>query len=143
MHSRETHGLLVELDGLTLLHSLSLTGFAPAPDWLFGFGARTGPNTEHLEERHDIRNVRVTIGASIGPYKVLSQISLNGQQYLGDASFHFYPRAFASAVLPASGPADGGTALTVHGSHLHGGSDYRCVFSRPDGTSRIQAAERR
>ena len=40
----------------------------------------------------------------------------------------------------AIGPTAGGTALTVAGALLHGGSDYRCRFTRNDGSFREEPA---
>ena len=133
-HSRALGGLRFEIDGTHLLDDvpIDVSAMAVTPTWRFGFGARTGPNPTQAEERHDIKNFHATNGAAVGPQNVTAQLTLNGQQFVGRAGFTYLAPAVASSVLPTIGPTAGGTALTVAGALLHGGSDYRCRFTRED-----------
>jgi len=125
----------VLLDGVPLPAAL-----APTASWRFGFGARTGPNPTQLEERHDVRLFRATVGVALGPQVVPVQLTLNGQQYVGFTAFTYYANAAMTSVAPVSGPTAGGTALLVSGLRLHGGSDYRCRFAREGGIARVVRA---
>ena len=133
-HSRALGGLRFEIDGTHLLDDvpIDVSAMAVTPTWRFGFGARTGPNPTQAEERHDIKNFHATNGAAVGPQNVTAQLTLNGQQFVGRAGFTYLAPAVASSVLPTIGPTAGGTALMVAGALLHGGSDYRCRFTRED-----------
>ena len=54
-------------------------------------------------------------------------ISLNGQQYEGQPqSLGLFEPPHLDFASPACGPVSGGTTLTIVGSQLGGGSDYRC-----------------
>ena len=57
-------------------------------------------------------------------------MSANGQQFspAGPPGYTYYGAPALSSVAPALGPAHGGTAVTVHGANLFGGSAYRCRF---------------
>ena len=69
-------------------------------------------------------------------------VALNGQQYhgqvlsdgetdqvTGSMTFHFYGVPSVTAISPSCGPIEGATNLTVSGTQLGGGSDYRCRFA--------------
>ena len=47
-YSGTARGLIVTLDGHTLIAGLTLNDFSPALTWRFGFGARTGNNPEQI-----------------------------------------------------------------------------------------------
>ena len=135
--------LRVEFDGQVLIDRLPIDPpLAPTTTWRFGFGARTGPNINQLEERHDVRNFRTHLGALVGPARLVPQLTLNGQQYIGDAPYVYYPLVITDDVTPVSGPADGSTYLSVRGFRMHNGSDYRCRFLRDDSSTppRVQDA---
>ena len=141
-HTLAGRGLRVVLDDHTILDGLELSPpLAPRPTWRFGFGARTGPNPGEQEERHDVRLFEAVVGATLGPVQSPALLTLNGQQFVGGGtSFTYYPAAMLSAVQPVSGPTAGGTALTLTGALLHGGSDYRCRFSSAGAAARVEAA---
>ena len=81
-HGVPSLGLSVLLDGQVVLAGVTLPGFAPAAGWRFGFGARSGPNIAMLEERHDVRNFALTLGAPLAPLSLSLELSLNAQQYV-------------------------------------------------------------
>ena len=54
------------------------------------------------------------------------QLAFNGLHYAPVAPFQYYEPPRVSAVLPASGPSQGGTLLRVLGSHLDLGSHAQC-----------------
>jgi hypothetical protein len=65
------------------------------------------------------------------------EVSLNAQDYTQDAaSFSVAPPIVISALVPAFGPAAGGTRMLVHASHLDTGgwSDRRCRFGNASGS---------
>ena len=58
------------------------------------------------------------------------EVSLNGQDFTNDCvKFTFAETATTATASPASGPQLGGTLVTIHGTHLQGGVDYRCHFA--------------
>jgi hypothetical protein len=87
-------------------------------------------------------------------------VALNGQQYhgqvlsdgeadqvTGSMTFRFYGMPSVTAISPSCGPIEGATNLTVSGTQLGGGSDYRCRFadrpSSPSSSSQHSATARR
>ena len=56
---------VVPAGGAKYMGGVLLPGLAPTHAWRFGFGARSGPNYAMLEERHDVRNFEVALGASL------------------------------------------------------------------------------
>ena len=70
-------------------------------------------------------------------------MSLNRQDYTeGLASFSYTRNFTLAAVLPASGPLAGGTAITIQGvtpDALGGGDDYRCRWSGALGSAVVPA----
>ena len=71
------------------------------------------------------------------------EVSLNRQDYTeGLASFSYTHNFTLAAVLPASGPLAGGTAITIQGvtlDALGGGDDYRCRWSGALGSAVVPA----
>ena len=58
------------------------------------------------------------------------EISLNDQDFTNDCvKFTFAETAATATASPTSGPQLGGTLVTIHGTHLAGGVDYRCHFA--------------
>ena len=135
-HTKDGKGLLVKVNGVTIISNLPLDD-PPFVRWRVALRLWHTHRADvgQREERHDVRNFRAKLGAVKGPTRILPQLTLNGQQYVGANTFDYYPDAPISAVAPASGPLAGGTQLTLSGRRLQGGSDYRCRFSRrnPDG----------
>ena len=122
---------------------LVIDGWAPSEEWSFGFGARSGSQTDV----HELRRVELELGALVGGATAVALgVSLNGQQFAPVAVGHAddqYPRAgFAyfgspnvTTLSPTTGPIDGGSpALMLAGTGRHeygglgGGSHYRCRF---------------
>ena len=136
-HGLPSAGLSVHIDGHSVVEGVMLDGFAPTAAWRFGFGARAGPNIAMLEERHDVRRVRISLGAALTHLALHPEVSLNAQQYVTarddagapNASFTYTAPTILSAVSPAFGPVTGSTQLRIAGSGLRGGCDYRCRFS--------------
>lgn len=60
---------------------------------------------------------------------VALEMSLNAQDYSTNAAgFTYYAPPHVIRLSPSSGPLHGGTRVLIIGSHLTGGSDYRCAF---------------
>ena len=53
------------LDGVLLVGGVLLPGFRPTTRWRFGFGARSGVNEEDKPERHELRDVAVTLDDAV------------------------------------------------------------------------------
>ena len=68
--------------------------------------------------------------------KLPISLSLNGQQFAEISQpLRLYEPPQLEFVSPACGPVGGGTALTIVGAQLSGGSDYRCRFSSQAGVA--------
>ena len=97
--------------------------WAPTRSWSWGFGASTSDVTDD----HWVDNLRiVSSDLSLGvSYPV--RYTLNRQDYFETGlSYTYQPDPIVSIVSPLSGPAGGGTRLTLHGTNLRNGTDYRC-----------------
>ena len=64
------------------------------------------------------------------------RVTLNGQQYTLGVKYESYLEPVAVVVSPSTGPIEGGTLVTVLGTGLALGSDYRCRF----GASEVAAS---
>ena len=60
------------------------------------------------------------------------QLSPNGQQYSHAGGFMYYDEPVHVHASPRSGPQAGGALITLRGSNLHSGSDYKCRVSGVD-----------
>ena len=119
-------GLTLRLDGTTHLRDSPIPGWAPRPHWRFGLGARN----HHSFDNHFVRDVQFERGALLDAAVVPLEVSANGQQFSppGPPGYTYYGVPVLSSVSPALGPTHGGTAVTVYGANLFGGSAYRCCF---------------
>ena len=68
------------------------------------------------------------------------RVTTNGQQYVDAPPFGYYDAPVVSAVSPTTGPRDGGTLLTLHGSNFEGGSRYLCRWAHDVNASLGSAA---
>jgi hypothetical protein len=131
--------------GVRLIHQLFCPWFYPSPEWQWALEARAGQRADD----HWIRNFTMRSSASLYDLGAVElRLTLNDQDYTtGGTPFHVYygrpvltpghsmcrspsvsecPNAFS----PSSGPTDGGTLITLHGSGLGGSAPeaYRCRF---------------
>ena len=108
-----------------------IPGYAPTSAWSFGFGARSGEQTDV----HEIRDLSIALGTAVAATPVPLAVSLNAQQYA--------PSTAASATMarPSSrcfllrraprrwaAPAPAGRRWPHTIASVRGGSDYRCRF---------------
>ena len=119
-------GLTLRLDGTTHLRDAPVRGWAPRPHWRFSLGARN----YHSFDQHLVRDVRLERGSLLDAAHVPLEVSANGQQFspAGPPGYTYYGAPVISSVSPELGPTHGGTAVTVYGANLFGGSAYRCCF---------------
>eukprot|EP00966_Prymnesium_polylepis_P162050 3745106-Prymnesium_polylepis.1 len=66
--------------------SMAIDEWAPAAGWSFGFGARSGLQTDV----HSMRALRIELGALVDPSDVPLAVSLNSQQFEPITPFTFY-----------------------------------------------------
>eukprot|EP00966_Prymnesium_polylepis_P091805 2125258-Prymnesium_polylepis.1 len=70
--------------------------------------------------------------SSHSPYDVGAvelHVSLNDQDYTDEGPFHvYYGAPTLQSFSPTSGPADGGTLISLFGAELAGGTHYTCRF---------------
>ena len=118
-------GLSVRYGSTWLLRDIPIPGYAPAYNWRFGFGART---TRSDHDAHTVDNLLIQAGnMESGGGSVPVEISANGQQFSSDRlPFVYQPTARPDLVTPDSGPAAGGTNVTITGAHFGHGEAYRC-----------------
>ena len=122
-----------------------IPGYAPTSAWSFGFGARSGEQTDV----HEIRDLSIALGTAVAATPVPLAVSLNAQQYAAvDGGFRYYGAPVVSVLSPSTGPAAGGLPqLLLGGGGLHtiasvrGGSDYRCRFGGDEWVRGTLAAE--
>jgi hypothetical protein len=120
--------------------SVQLDGWAPRVGWRLGLGGRCSVACGSPENAQWVDNLVIRSDVLLQTARVPLSLALNGQQFVGRAGFTYFAPAVASSVVPTIGPTAGGTALTIAGALLHGGSDYRCRFTRNDGSFREEPA---
>jgi len=119
--------------GVSLVHNYrTLLSNVPLPNWSPGIHWRLTliALTESVPgDAYWIDNLRVT-SASLLPNvpRAEFEVSLNGQDFVGNFSFAYHAEPFVDGISPPDGPLSGSTYVTVRGSKFKHGSDYRCLF---------------
>ncbi len=117
--------LSVHLGEQLVVAHLPLPGWCPRRSWRMAIGSRSGASAS----RHEFRGV--TIAAS--PYEdgdALSvELAANGVDYTADEVKLFVrPTPSFGTFAPTTGSAGGSVPLTIFGSGMRGGNNYRVAF---------------
>ena len=129
-------GLRVTHGGETLVASHPIPGWDPRPGWRVGIGARAprsldGGNLRAADGECALRELSLRGGAAFEAQPVDVSLTLNNQDLVGlsPARYGFvYTSPHVTAIVPPSGPADGGLVLTLQGTGFDGGWAYACRF---------------
>ena len=110
---------LVELDAAdAIVVTLQLEQWSPRPGWALAFGGRCTDSCSEPENAQWIDNVLIQAEALVERAPARLELALNGQQFVAAGTFEYTPLPSVSRVRPLHGPVEGGTRLTIHGSHL-------------------------
>ena len=134
-------GALLKIDGVEIGTRVAVPGWRPQPYWRCGAAAATGADQKgdqhwvrllHARGRRLPTMARVALAVSTNAQQYSTEAHevtyLGGSRFSGaDASPHAAPLVL-SAVSPSAGPLHGGTAVTITGANLGGGTAYRCRF---------------
>ena len=120
-------------DGLEVMHNgdrrvvnLPVYGYAPSSTWQFAIGAHAGPHGD----THRIDSLRIRSGELIHEATVPLAVSVNGQDFTDvPGGFRYFTPPVLSSASPATGPADGGTLVTLRGYGLASATQLECNFS--------------
>jgi len=129
-------GLRVTHGGETLVASHPIPGWDPRPGWRLGIGARApsrldGADLRAADGECALRDLSVRGGAAFQAQPVDVSLTLNNQDLVSPSPARYgfvYTSPHVTAIVPPSGPADGGLVLTVQGSGFDGGWAYACRF---------------
>jgi len=131
-------GLRVTHGGAKLVSSLQLPGWDPTPGWRVGLGARAAVAVDEATlgvvaaaaKACAVRQLSFRGGAAFSAQPVELSLTLNNQDMFSvpAAQRFVYTAPRVSAIVPASGPAEGGLTLTLRGSAFDGGWAYACRF---------------
>ena len=129
-------GLRVTHGGATLVASHPIPGWDPRPGWRVGIGARAarsieGGNLRAADGECALREFSLRGGAAFEAQPVDVSLTLNNQDLVGLSPPRYgfvYTSPHVTAIVPPSGPADGGLVLTVRGTGFDGGDAYACRF---------------
>ena len=108
--------------------------FAPQPSWRWAIGARAGQRADD----HWVANLTMLSSHySVDVGAVSLDVSLNDQDYTDQHQFYaFHGSPEVGGISPTSGPADGGTRMTLMGADrgqgLAEGLHYTCRFGNAD-----------
>ncbi len=126
-------GLSVTHGGAALVTAMLIPGWDPQPGWRLGLGARAVVSEDGGAKAADqcgVRGLSFRGGAAFAAQPVHVSFTLNNQDLASPVPAHrfSYTAPRVSAIVPSSGPADGGLVLTVQGSGFDGGWAYACRF---------------
>ena len=127
LHIRLDNKLLqVWWKGVAVVPALVCEWYAPRPHWTWAIGARAGQRADD----HWLANLTMLsshYAVDVGAVSI--DVSLNDQDYTYQHQYYaFYGSPELSAFSPTSGPADGGTQVTLRGGDLADGLHYTCRF---------------
>ena len=118
--------LSVHLGEQMIVAHLPLFRWQPQRSWRMAIGSRSGASAS----RHDLRGVAVAASSYEDGDAVSVELTANGVDYTDDLKLlSLRQRPSFENFTPATGSAGGGVPLTIFGSGLRGGSDYRAAFA--------------
>lgn len=121
----DAFGLTATHNGRRRLVSLPIFGYAPTAAWHFSMGARAGP----FGDTHRVDNLRLRSGELLREGVVPLSISVNGLDFTPvHGGYRYVTVPVISAASPASGPASGGTLVTVSGFGFGSSTQLECRF---------------
>ena len=104
---------------------LPLYGYNPTTEWQFIVGAGAGPHGD----THRIDSLRIRSGELIYETSVPLAVSVNGLEFTQvPGGYKYFTPPVASSVSPASGPAYGGTVITITGFGFGAATQPECRF---------------
>ena len=104
---------------------LPIYGYNPTSAWQFIVGAAAGP----YGDTHRIDSLRIRSGELIYQTTVPLSVSVNGLEFTHvPGGYRYFTPPVASGISPASGPAFGGTVLTISGFGFGAATQPECRF---------------
>lgn len=122
-------GLFIRYESQIVVDGLAIHEWAPKASWRLAIGAQTGDGAQHSE--HSIDNLIVELG-DLGTRDgvIPVRVSVNGEQFSdAELMYTYLQPIWAALISPASGPLQGGTAVTIRGGSMAHGVDLRCSFN--------------